>query len=90
MLGNGNQTYVYGQVVFPQLMFGNEQQSIYLGFLHRFQHSKDHIIMGSLCGPRKPVHTVSNVLYCKLLTIGKRVPTFPYKVQGLNRRPQRW
>ena len=30
------------------------------------------------------------VLNCKLLTIGKQLQTFPHKVQGLNRRPQRW
>ena len=31
------------------------------------------------------------VLYCKLQTIGKKLPTFPHRVWGLNRRPdQRW
>ena len=30
------------------------------------------------------------VLYCKLPTIGEQLPTFPHKVQGLSRRPQRW
>ena len=30
------------------------------------------------------------VLYCKLLTIGKQLPTFPHRVKGLNYRPQRW
>ena len=28
------------------------------------------------------------VLYCKLPTIGKELPTFPHKDWGLNRRPQ--
>ena len=30
------------------------------------------------------------VLYCKLLTIGKKVPFFPHRVRGLNLQPQRW
>ena len=30
------------------------------------------------------------VLYCELLTIGKQLPTFPHKVQGLNHRTQTW
>ena len=30
------------------------------------------------------------VLYCKLLTNGKKIPTFPHMVQGLDCRPQRW
>ena len=30
------------------------------------------------------------VLYCKLPTIGKQLQTFPHKIWGLNRQPQRW
>ena len=30
------------------------------------------------------------VLYCKLPTISKQLPTFPHKDQGSKRRPQRW
>ena len=30
------------------------------------------------------------VLYCKLSTIGKELPTFPHRVMDLNRRPQKW
>ena len=30
------------------------------------------------------------VLYCKLLTIGKQLPTFPNMARGLNHQPQRW
>ena len=30
------------------------------------------------------------VLYCKLPTISKKLSYFPYKVRGLNQRPQRW
>ena len=31
-----------------------------------------------------------NVLYYKLPTIGKQLPTFPHSVRDLNHRPQRW
>ena len=31
-----------------------------------------------------------NVLYCKLLTIGKQLPTFPNRVWISDHRPQRW
>ena len=30
------------------------------------------------------------VLFCKVPTIGKKLPFFPNKVQGLNRQPQGW
>ena len=30
------------------------------------------------------------VLYYKLPTIGKQLPTFPHRVWGLNHRPQTW
>ena len=30
------------------------------------------------------------VLYCKLPTIGKQLPTFPHKARGLNCPTQRW
>ena len=30
------------------------------------------------------------VLYCKLPTIGKKLPSFQHRVLGLNSRPQRW
>ena len=30
------------------------------------------------------------VLYCKLPTIGKQLPTFPHKVQHLSHRPHWW
>ena len=30
------------------------------------------------------------VLYCKLPTIGKKLPSFPHRVRGLNHRPQGW
>ena len=48
-------------------------------------------MMGSFCGQRKPVYTVgAKVLYCKLSAIGKKLPTFPHRVWGLNQQPQRW
>ena len=33
---------------------------------------------------------LAKVLYCKLLTIGKKLPYFSHRVWDLNRRPQRW
>ena len=30
------------------------------------------------------------VLYCKLLTNGKQLPTSPLKIWDLNRHPKRW
>ena len=30
------------------------------------------------------------VLYCNLPTIGKKLPTFPHRAQGLNFRPKKW
>ena len=46
--------------------------------------------MGSfLARGNQYIHLVK-VLCCKLPTISKQQPTFPHKVQALNRRPQRW
>ena len=64
---------------------------IYLfGVLHRFQHCTDHITTVSFVGRGNQYTQLVKVLYCKLRTIGKQLPTFPHKVQGLNCRPQRW
>ena len=30
------------------------------------------------------------VVYCKLLTISKKLSSFPHRIWGLNHRPQRW
>ena len=64
---------------------------IYLfGVLPSFQHSTGHITTGSFVGKGNQYIQLVKVLYCKLPTIGKQLPTFPHKVWGLNRRPQRW
>ena len=63
---------------------------IYLGFnvalniVYRSYH--DSCFMG---GGNHYIQLVK-VLYCKQLTIGKQLPTFPHRLRGLNRRPQRW
>ena len=46
--------------------------------------------MGSFVGRGNQSIQLVKVLYCKLPTIGKQLPTFPHKVWGLNSRPQRW
>ena len=55
-----------------------------------FQHCTDHIMMGSLVGRENKYIQFIKFLYCKLPTIGKQLSTFPHKVRGLNRKPQRW
>ena len=50
----------------------------------------DQIIMGSFMGRGNQYMQLVKVLYCRLLTIRKQLPTFPLKVRGLNWRPQRW
>ena len=47
-------------------------------------------MMGRFVGRGNQYIQLDKVLYCKLPTIGKQLPTFPHDVQGLNRRPQRW
>ena len=42
-----------------------------------------------LCAEETSTYSWSRFLYCKLLTIGNQLPTFPHKVRSLNRRPQR-
>ena len=49
-----------------------------------------HITTGSFVGNGNQCIVLASVLYSKLTTIGKELPTFPHKVQGLNYRPQRW
>ena len=46
--------------------------------------------MGSFVGRGNQFKHLVKVLYCKLPTIGKQLPTFSHKIRGLNRRPQRW
>ena len=55
-----------------------------------FQHCTGHITMSSFVGRGNQFIQLVKVLYCKLLTNGKKLPTFPHMVQGLDRRPQRW
>ena len=54
------------------------------------QHCTGHITTGSFEGRGNRYIQLVKVLNCKLLTIGKELPTFPHRVRGLNRRPQRW
>ena len=46
--------------------------------------------MGSFVGRVNQYIALVKVLYCKLSTMDKEQPTFPHKVKGLNRQPQRW
>ena len=41
-------------------------------------------------GRRNQYIQLVKVLYCKLSTIGKQLPSFPHKVRALNHQPQRW
>ena len=49
-----------------------------------------HIMTGCFMGGGNHYIQLVKVLYCKQLTIGKQLPTFPHRLRGLNRRPQRW
>ena len=46
--------------------------------------------MGSFVGRGNQYIQLIKVLYCKLLTICKQLPTFPHKVQDLNRHSKKW
>ena len=46
--------------------------------------------MSSFVGRGNQYIQLVKVLYCKLPTIGKQLPTFPHMVWGLNRQPQIW
>ena len=51
---------------------------IYLfGVLHRFQHCTGHITTGSWKGRGNQYIQFVRILYCKLPTNGKQLPTFP-------------
>ena len=64
---------------------------IYLfGFLIGFQHCLGHVTTGSFMGRGNQYIQLVKVLYCKLLMIGKKLPSFPHRVRGLNTRPQSW
>ena len=47
-------------------------------------------MMSSFVGRGNQFIQLVKVLYFKLLTNGKKLPTFPHMVQGLDYRPQRW
>ena len=49
-----------------------------------------HIMTGSFMGRRNLYIQLVKVLYCKLPSVGKQLPTFPHMVWGLKRRRQRW
>ena len=49
-----------------------------------------YIMTGSFVNRGNHYIQLTNVLYCKLPTIGKQLPTFLNKVWGLNHRPQGW
>ena len=58
---------------------------IYLfGILSQYQYCTDHIPTGSFMGRRNQYIQLVTVLYCKLSTIGKQLPTFPHNIWGLN------
>ena len=60
-------------------------ENFYLfGFLLYFQHCTGHITMVSFVGRGNQYIQLIKALYCKLQAIGKQLPTFPHKVQGLN------
>ena len=61
-----------------------------IGFLRCFQHCTGHIMAGSFMGRGNQYIQLVKVLYCKLLTISKKLPSFQHRVQGLNCRRQRW
>ena len=60
------------------------------GVLHSFQHCTCQIPSDSFIGRGNKYIQLVKVLYCKLSTIDKQLPTFPHKVSGLNGQPQRW
>ena len=49
-----------------------------------------HITTGSFMGKENQYIQWVKGLYCKMLTIGKQLPTFPHRILGLNHSPQRW
>ena len=62
----------------------------HLGFYVACKHYTFHITTGSFVGRGNQYIQFVKVLYCKLLTIGNELLTFPHNVRGLNLRPQRW
>ena len=56
----------------------------------RFQHCIGHIRTGSFMGRGNQYLQLVKVLYCKLPTFGKQLPSFAHRIRGLNHQPQRW
>ena len=48
------------------------------------------LVSGSFMGKENQYIQLVKGLYCKMLTIGKQLPTFPHRILGLNHSPQRW
>ena len=71
------------------LSSGHETVLIYLFVvLRHFQHSTGHIRTGSFVARGNQYIQLVKVLYCKLPTICKQLPTFLHKAWGLKLRPQ--
>ena len=50
--------------------------------LRYFQHCTGHIMTGSFMGRVNQYTQLVKALYCRLLTIGKQLPTLPHEVRG--------
>ena len=73
-----------------QLSTFTSRVGIYLfGFYCHFQHCIGNIKTGSSMGRGNWYIQLVKFLYCKLPTISKKLPSFPQRVRGLNRGPQR-
>ena len=70
--------------LFPQAVgYGHLWCYFYLfGVLRRFQHCTCHITMGSWKGRRNQYMQLVKVLYSKLSTNCKQLPTFPLEVRS--------
>ena len=68
------------------------KQIIYLfGLLCHFQHCTCHVMVGSWQGRGNQYIQLVKVLYCKLPTNGKQLPTFPLEAWlGFKLLSQRW
>ena len=79
-------------LLFISTLFIFYSWSIYLfGVLCCFQHCTGHITMGSWKGRGNQYIQFVRILYCKLPTNGKQLPSFPLEaVLGTEPRPQRW
>ena len=81
-------TYLFTYLLFTYLFI---YLFIYLfRTLCHFQHCTGHMTTGSYGGRGNQYIQLVRALYCKLLTIGKQLSTFPHNVRGLNLWTQRW